>query len=504
VAGEDYNQDNRGYANSSFRDVERSGFVFDSDEILYTGLIKSKLYPKDVVLPRQLSCKAGITKSQRRAVIVFAIGLAGAGLLAPVTLVMGGAVTLWTVFASLILWRFALLVVGWRCVALERARPRIIEDVADLPVYSILVPVCDEAPVMRQLARALGRIDWPADLLDIQILLEADDLQTISAAGLARFPARTRFTIIPTGGPRTKPNALNYGLARARGDYVCIYDAEDRPAPSQLREAYAAFACGTARLACVQAPLVASNMRAHWLSANWGLEYAVQFGFLLPALAGLKLPILIGGTSNHFNISILRVSGGWDAWNVTEDADLGMRFARFGYDVGVIKAGTLEDAPTAGRVWRAQRSRWIKGFIKTWAVLMRRPSRVLAEMGWRKFVAAQLTLGGAVLAPLLHLPFALLLIGAVLSPGFSIGAMGMALIVFGLLVGLIGDVMAVKKWSWMVLAAIVTRPLYWPLHSIAAYIALWELAVRPYFWAKTPHCPTDTEEEDACSTGLSV
>lgn len=218
----------------------------------------------------------------------------------PALLLVGVMVILWSVFASLIIWRFALLVVGWRCVAVRRKSRPVIDPDGTLPIYSILVPVYDEAPVMQQLACALGRIDWPADRLDIQILLEEDDAETLKAARLARFPAGTRFTIIPLGGPRTKPNALNYGLARARGDYVCIYDAEDRPAPSQIREAHAAFVCG-ARLACVQAPLVASNMRAHWLAANWGLEYAVQFGFLLPALAGLRLPILIGGTSNHFD-----------------------------------------------------------------------------------------------------------------------------------------------------------------------------------------------------------
>ena len=504
MAGGNYIQNNTSRVRYSFRDTEKSLFVFGDDYLSADKSVVTGFHAVEILLPRQLSCKTGLTQSQYRFTSILGLGLGIAGLIVPALFLAGVMVVLWSLFASLIIWRFALLVVGWRSIAMRRKRRQSFRCDEGLPIYSVLVPVYDEAPVMAQLARALGRIDWPADRLDIQILLEEDDAETLRAARLAKFPAGTRFTIIPPGGPRTKPNALNYGLARARGDYVCIYDAEDRPAPSQLREAYAAFARGGARLACVQASLVASNMRAHWLSANWGLEYAVQFGFILPALAGLRLPILIGGTSNHFDIGVLRACGGWDAWNVTEDADLGIRFARFGYRVGVIEAGTLEDAPTDVGVWVSQRSRWVKGFIKTWAVLMRRPSRVLRELGLRKFVAAQLTLGGAVLAPLLHLPFAILVIGAAFSSAFSIGAMGMALICFGLLIGVIGDVLAVKKWSFMVLFAIATRPLYWPLHSVAAYIALFELAVRPHFWAKTPHQPSDDEEDYLCSTGSSV
>lgn len=301
MAGEDYIQNNISRSNYSFRGVEKSVFVFDVEQLSVDKIHAVTDQAVEVFLPKQLSCRSGLTQSQYRIASVFGMGLGIAGLIMPALLIVGAMVVLWSLFASLIIWRFALLVVGWRCMAMRRKSRPVTGSDRTLPIYSILVPVYDEAPVMAQLARALGRIDWPVDRLDIQILLEEDDAETLRAAKLARFPAGTRFTIIPPGGPRTKPNALNYGLARARGDYVCIYDAEDRPAPSQLREAYAAFVCGGARLACVQAPLVASNVRAHWLSANWGLEYAVQFGFLLPALAGLRLPILIGGTSNHFD-----------------------------------------------------------------------------------------------------------------------------------------------------------------------------------------------------------
>lgn len=508
MAGGEYNKLELSKPDYNFRDVERREFLFDfADTITEPESVGSGL-SENVELPDVLSCRTGLSRSQEQSFTLIISGLGIAGLFVPNLLLAGLSCVLWTVFAGLILWRFALISVGWR-VLRRSARPIRRRKRVELPIYSILIPVYDEAPIMRQLARAVGRLDWPKDRLDIQILLEDDDPQTLIAAQLAGFPLGTRFTIIPAGGPRTKPNALNYGLAQARGMFVCIYDAEDRPAPQQLREAYDAFERKGPQLACVQAPLIASNMSKHLLSAHWGLEYAVQFGLLLPTLAGLKLPILVGGTSNHFRLDVLKASGGWDAWNVTEDADLGMRLARFGYHVGLIRAGTLEDAPTCIRIWHAQRSRWIKGFIKTWLVLMRSPRRVRREMGTRNFIAAQFMLGGAIFAPLLHLPFVLIVMASLQSAELTIGAMGWALIVFGFFVCALGDCLAPGKWSWMRVAAVVTRPLYWPLHSIAAYRALWELAERPHFWAKTPHCPVqseagDDEEDHPCSTGSSV
>ncbi|MFT5774722.1 glycosyltransferase family 2 protein [Hyphomonas sp.] len=191
-----------------------------------------------------------------------------------------------------------------------------------------------------------------------------------------------------SGLPRTKPRALNYGLARARGAYVVVYDAEDRPDPRQLREAVAAFVrgVGTSRLACVQAPLVGMPEGGGWLSAQWALEYAIQFGRILPALARLGLPIALGGTSNHFNRARLIEAGGWDAWNVTEDADLGLRLARRGARVGMIAPPTLEAPPEQMGVWLAQRSRWLKGLLQTWLVLMRTLAASLREMGLAGFV----------------------------------------------------------------------------------------------------------------------
>ena len=222
-----------------------------------------------------------------------------------------------------------------------------------LPVYTILVALKDEAASAEQLSRAVLALDYPADRIDLKLLIETGDVATLDALRDQRWPDGTELIVLPPGLPHTKPRALNYGLARARGTYVVVYDAEDRPDPRQLREAVAAFARGPSHLACVQAPLVGVPDGGGWLSAQWALEYAIQFGRILPALARLGLPIALGGTSNHFNRARLIAAGGWDAWNVTEDADLGLRLARRGAHVGMIAPPTLEAPPAQMGVWLA-------------------------------------------------------------------------------------------------------------------------------------------------------
>src|SRR5262249_40834782 len=155
---------------------------------------------------------------------------------------------------------------------------------------------------------------------------------------------------------------LNYALAGARGEFVVIYDAEDRPHPDQLRAACSQFAASPDDVVCLQAPLVISNGGASWVSAAVSLEYSALFFVLLPMLARRRMPVPLGGTSNHFRVAELRASGGWDPYNVTEDADLGMRLHRLGYRCGVIDCPTYEDAPATFRVWLNQRTRWFKGW----------------------------------------------------------------------------------------------------------------------------------------------
>lgn len=207
---------------------------------------------------------------------------------------------------------------------------------------------------------------------------------------------------MPPSLPRTKPKALTYALSGARGAFVVVYDAEDRPHPQQLREAYTAFRNEPDEVACLQAPLIISNASSSWLSACFALEYSGLFRCMLPVLSTHGLPLPLGGTSNHFRTAVLRRAGAWDPYNVTEDADLGLRLHRLGYRCGVIRRQTLEDAPTSLPVWLNQRTRWYKGWLQSWLVMTRAPFTTARDMGWFAYMVFQLLIGGMLLSSLAH------------------------------------------------------------------------------------------------------
>lgn len=388
------------------------------------------------------------------------------------------------VFLAIILFRLFLLAVAFR----HRR-----DDLPDtsaatplLPVYSILIALKDEAAVMPQLARSMAGLDYPQDRIDLKLLVEETDLRTQAAVRAQTWPAGTELLVIPAGDPQTKPRALNYGLAHATGTYVVVYDAEDRPHPGQLKAAVRAFNAHSADLACVQAPLVGTPAKGGWLARHWALEYAIQFSLLVPALARLGLPVALGGTSNHFRRTSLVAAGGWDAWNVTEDADLGLRLARLGHRVGAIRSPTLEAPPEQGRVWRAQRSRWLKGYMQTWFVLMRRDSGI---QGLRPaaFASVQMTLGAAILSAMVHGPWAVWCLTCLCCPGVSLGLFGIGALCLSLFTGVLSACLVPGKWNRQRVSDILTLPLYWPLQTLAMVRAMWSLAHTPHYWAKTPH-----------------
>jgi cellulose synthase/poly-beta-1,6-N-acetylglucosamine synthase-like glycosyltransferase len=388
-----------------------------------------------------------------------------------------------TLFATAILWRL------FAAASLAPVRRKIFTPSAGAwPTYTILCPLHCEANVVADLVAALERLDYPRHALDIQLLLEADDVDTIAAALAAAQGSAIRIVLIPAAAPRTKPKALNVGLALARGDFLAVYDAEDRPHPQQLRAALAAFDEGGECLACVQAPLVIDNAHDSWIASQFAAEYAIQFREILPLLARMGAPIPLGGSSNHFRTDALRQSGGWDPYNVTEDADLGYRFAREGKRGGIIAAPTFEEAPVSFNAWLDQRTRWIKGHLQTWLVLMRNPFRSASEMGLGAFWSMHLVLGLGILASLAHGPIAIVLFVAAATPfdllgpaDFTLALSGYAAAAFAALsaAALSGDLSHAR--------AALTMPLYWPLSSIAAYRALWELIRHPHHWAKTTH-----------------
>ncbi len=431
--------------------------------------------------------------------------------LVALTVVLAAALALWplvtlialnTLIAVAFLATFGLkLVLAWR-----GARRRIDikvsdEEVAalgdeDLPVYTVLVPMYKEPDVLPILANALRRLDYPTSKLDVKLVLEADDTETIEAAKALGLEAFFEIIRVPPSQPKTKPKACNYALRFARGQMLTIYDAEDKPEPDQLKRVVAAFRKSPADVACIQARLNYYNADENWLTRMFTLEYTLWFDFYLPALETLRIPIPLGGTSNHFRLDILRKVHAWDPYNVTEDADLGVRLTQQGYRVSVVNSTTFEEANVSIPNWIRQRSRWLKGYMQTWLVHMRDPVQLYRSTGVRGFWGFQLFVGGtfftALAAPLMWLSYGLwLAVGSkFFDPFFP-----PALLYLSLLNLLLGNgfliymtlVAAFKRDYFRLAPYALTVPLYWLLQSIAAYKGLWQLIRNPFYWEKTTH-----------------
>ncbi|MAY61362.1 MAG: glycosyl transferase [Rhizobiales bacterium] len=430
----------------------------------------------------------------------FCIGLALCAMIAvsltwPIHTLVGVHLTMTAFFLSASLLRLLAAAFGKRPAA-----PILPREARGLPVYTILVALKDEAAMAGQLVRALERIDWPKTRLDIKFICEKSDTATVAALRAANPGPQCEIIFVPDHGPKTKPKALAYGMAGARGDYVALYDAEDIPAPAQLREAFAIFSASDGKVGCVQAPLVVSNFRQNWLSALFAIEYAGLFRALVPFLGRRGLPIPLGGTSNHFRRSVLDEVGGWDPYNVTEDADLGMRLYRAGYRTVAAYHATIETAPDTLPVWMRQRSRWLKGWLQTWLVMMRHPLRTMREMGAAGFFSAQVFIAGMMVSTLAH-PFMYLFIAVYLA-GRVMGVEASDGSPHGQL--FLTDVVSVTS-SYIAFATMgvlhMTRqekrhialrhmaalPAYWLAMGCAAWMAIFELPRKAHHWAKTPH-----------------
>lgn len=364
---------------------------------------------------------------------------------------------------------------------------------AELPVYSVLIPLRDEAHMVPLLRRAMRALDYPPEKLDVKFVVEARSEATITAVREGLNEQGFELVIVPDAPPRTKPKALNYALPMVRGEYVVVYDAEDVPAPDQLRRAASEMAADPG-LDCLQAELAVDNAPENWLTALFAGEYAGQFGLMLPFLARLRLPMPLGGTSNHFRTRSLREMGGWDAFNVTEDADLGVRLSRLRYRTGTIASRTYEEAPISLLSWMAQRTRWMKGWMQTFIVHNRSPRRFLDDTGWRGFLAFEIYIGSMIISALLHSVF-LASFAAALVFGFRTGLVFDVWDLISILILLVGYGGAgalivaglIRLGQPHLLVHQLGLPFYWVLHSVATVRALHELLFRPYFWAKTEH-----------------
>ncbi len=402
---------------------------------------------------------------------------------------MAGWAVLTLVLATAL--KVAAIVLALRPAAAEGPAPII----ARLPVVSVMVALYREASIAPRLVRRLERLDYPRDLLDVVLVVEQEDHITRDALSRAGLPPWMRVAVVPHGPVKTKPRALNFALDLCRGSIVGVYDAEDAPEPDQIRKVVQRFHARGENVACLQGVLDFYNPRTNWLSRCFTMEYASWFRVILPGIARLGFPVPLGGTTLFFRRAALERLGAWDAHNVTEDADLGMRLARHGLRTELIDTVTEEEACCRAYPWVKQRSRWIKGYMMTWMVHMRDPVLLWRQLGAWKFLGFQVlfvaTLSQFLLAPVLWsfwvLPFGLPHpVADAMSPGLF-NAMFWLFIgteVVNFTAGLIG-LRATKHGMsplWL-----LTLSVYFPLGSLASYKAASELVTKPFYWDKTSH-----------------
>jgi len=395
------------------------------------------------------------------------------------------------------LWLFSNGLSGSTAIRISPEEARAIPD-EELPVYTVLVPAFNEPNVVAQLLAGLGQIEYPMDKLDVKLLLEADDVETVSAVdgSIDDIDLPVEVLAVPPSEPRTKPKACNFGLHFAKGELVTIYDAEDVPDPLQLRRAVAAFRRLPSDVACVQARLSYHNLRQNLLTGWFASEYDQWFGFTLPGLMKTNSPIPLGGTSNHLYTHLLKQLGGWDPFNVTEDADLGIRLARAGYRTAVLDSVTLEEANSDPINWLRQRSRWYKGYLQTFLVHTRELRKLRGELGWQGLIRFCSVTAGTPVVAVINVIFWALAIAWELGEPTLIREIFPAFVFYPAMISLVfgnasmmycGLVAARVDGKTRLIVPCLTVPIYWVLMSAAAVKAVVQLIFQPSYWEKTVH-----------------
>ncbi|MGE0006494.1 MAG: glycosyltransferase [Parvibaculaceae bacterium] len=369
---------------------------------------------------------------------------------------------------------------------------------AELPVYSVLVPLFRESRIVEQTLGMLRALDYPAARLDIKLIVEAEDEALHKALDDMRLPAHMEVIAVPKLGPQTKFRALSYALPFARGDLLVVYDADAVPAADQLRRIAGAFALAPKTVACLQTQLGFWNRNENWLARHGALEYAFQFKLMFPRFAKTGAPVLFAGASSHYRTATLRHVGGFDPHSVARDSGLSLRLARFGFRTALFPSATREEAATRLRDWMAQRIRWIRGTIQTVVVNSRSPLRMSRELGARNFLLSQAVTSVSLVAALAHPLFllwaassvALLLLDLPVPGQLWLFLQGLYVIVaaFAFLFAMAAGIRAslfLGRGPWF--ATLLTLPVYWLLISIASWIAVVQYFSGVTRWAKTPH-----------------
>jgi cellulose synthase/poly-beta-1,6-N-acetylglucosamine synthase-like glycosyltransferase len=446
--------------------------------------------------PADFSCRGWTAGSKRKRLA--AAGIAALALVAAAPLMALQALMVWILLvnsATMGLRLFALFArFKHKPTPVEHGAARL-ADYKKLPQVSILVPLLREEAVAERLLEAMEAMDYPPALLDIKLVLEEHDTVTRQAIEQADLPSTIEIVTVPADGLKTKPRAMNYALHFCRGEIVGVYDAEDRPDPSQLRMVVRHLRDAPPDVACVQGYLDFYNTEKNWLSRCFTLEYAIWFRVILHGVQRLGIPIPLGGTTVFFRRKVLEEIGAWDSHNVTEDADLGMRLARFGYRCEMVASTTWEEANCRALPWIRQRSRWLKGYAITWATHMRTPRVLLRDLGLRGFLGFQVLFLGAITSYLSIPLFWVLWTGAAgldlafwqtfpkwLMYGFFASMMlGQAIMLT------IAVIVAKDSGRRGLMVWVLALPFYWPLGAIAAYRAIFEVFYKPFYWHKTEH-----------------
>jgi cellulose synthase/poly-beta-1,6-N-acetylglucosamine synthase-like glycosyltransferase len=354
-----------------------------------------------------------------------------------------------------------------------------------LPIYTIFIPLYKEVRKLKAIIKAMEELNYPKSKLDVKFILEADDRETNKALALIDLPKYIHIIKVPFSLPRTKPKAMNYASAYAKGEYLCVYDAEDRPDPDQLLKALQAFMIMPKEYVCMQARLGFYNPNENILTKFFAIEYSLWFEYLLKGLGLYDLPLTLGGTSNHFKMQALKDVGYWDSYNVTEDADLGIRLYSKGYKVHIIDSETLEEAPISLGNWMSQRTRWIKGFIQTFYVFLMQQKNY-KELGIVKIFSVYIFIGFSsysfICMPWLIMVFLLSLNKYMYYLWFINSVFSLAYMYSS-----VYYITRQKKSMAINSLIIIIWPLYFVLHSIASYIAIFELFTSPFRWNKTQH-----------------
>ncbi len=444
-------------------------------------------------VPRDESCRTWAAPTAMRLAILLVSALLAAAIFAPVTTltVMIGLTVLILALSTGI--KTAAAIVGRKGLPTSQSAQG--ATLARLPVITVLIPLYHEKAIAEHLLNRLEAIDYPRELLDVCLVMEASDHTTRNAVGRARLLTWMRLITVPDGTIKTKPRALNYALDFARGSIIGVYDAEDAPAPDQLRKVAQHFANAPPNVVCLQGTLDYYNARANWLTRCFTIEYAAWFRVILPGYARMGLVVPLGGTTLFFRRDALEKLGAWDAHNVTEDADLGIRLARHGYRTEFVHTVTEEEANGRFWPWVKQRSRWLKGYAITYGVHMRDPVRLWRDLGAWRFFGLQILFAGTLaqflLSPLLWsfwlIPFGVPHpIQTLLPPAAFWGFAGLfvATEVAALAIAWVALGRAGKRglWPWA-----LSLQLYFPLATIAAYKGLLELTWKPFYWDKTAH-----------------